>query len=117
METRNVKDVEVRTSLNGAKASLLYSTHHVQAIHIMLEPYESLKRHATPVDTLFYVLEGTGVVDISGEKQAVCPDALVNCPATAPHYWYNNGKDNLRVLVVKVPPSPRFTYEELKVKV
>jgi len=108
METKNVKDVEVHTRLNGAKASLLYSMHNVQVIHIMLGPDEALKEHAAPVDAFFYVLEGTGVVEIADEKQEVGPDTLVECPAMTSHCWYNNGRKNLRVLVVKVPPSPRI---------
>ena len=33
----------------------------------------SIKRHITPVDVFFYVLEGTGVVEIGKEKQTVGP--------------------------------------------
>jgi len=70
---------------------------------ITLEPGESLKKHITPVDLFFYVLEGKGVVEIGEEKRDVGKDTLVNRPAKIPHCWYNESGAVLRFLVVKVP--------------
>ncbi|MCK9357290.1 MAG: cupin domain-containing protein [Dehalococcoidia bacterium] len=81
----------------------LYDTEHAQVIHITLEPGESLKRHITPVDVFFYVLEGTGVVEIGEEKKTVGPDMLIDSPANIVHCWYNGSGAPLRFLVVKVP--------------
>ncbi len=64
MHTTNLKDIENRTSLNGSKRSLLHSMIYAQAIHIILEPEEPIQKHAPPVDVIFYVLEGKGVVEI-----------------------------------------------------
>ena len=72
-------------------------------IHITLEPGESLKKHITPVDVFFYVLEGTGVVEIGDEKKAVSKDALIESPKDIPHCWYNESGATFRVLVVKTP--------------
>lgn len=54
-------------------------------MHITLEPDESLKRHITPVDVFFYVLEDTGIIEIGDEKQEVGPDTLIDSPARIPH--------------------------------
>ena len=70
---------------------------------------EALKRHITPVDVFFYVLEGTGVVEIGDEKQAVGKDMLVESPARIPHTWSNESKSVFRVLVVKVPKPTEET--------
>jgi len=51
---------------------------------------------------LFYVLKGTGVVEIGDEKQEVGSDTLIESPARVLHCWYNKGTEVLRVLVVKV---------------
>jgi len=72
-------------------------------MHITLEPGESLKKHITPVDVFFYVLEGTGIVEIGDEKQEVEKDTLIDSPANIPHCWYNEGQETLRILVTKVP--------------
>src|SRR6056297_2604434 len=88
---------------HNVKACRLYDTEHAQAIHITLEPGESLKRHITPVDVFFYVLEGKGVVEIGEETREVTADTLIDSPAKIPHCWYNKSDSDLRVLVVKVP--------------
>ncbi|MBN2070436.1 MAG: cupin domain-containing protein [Candidatus Krumholzibacteriota bacterium] len=88
---------------HGIKASRLYDTQHAQVVHMTLGPGEALKRHITPVDAIFYVLEGRGVVEIGGEKKEFGPDTLIDSPAGIPHCWYNESAELLRVLVIKVP--------------
>ena len=84
-------------------ARKIYDSPHAIAVVITLSPGESLKRHMTPVDVFFYVLEGTGVVEIGNERQTVGKDILVESPARIPHRWINESKSVFRVLVVKVP--------------
>lgn len=88
---------------HGVHAARIYDTEHAQAVHILLRPGESLKRHITPVDVFFYVLEGEGVVEIGDEHERVGPDTLIESPARIPHRWTNESDSDFRVLVVKVP--------------
>jgi mannose-6-phosphate isomerase-like protein (cupin superfamily) len=81
----------------------LYDQPHAQVMHITLQPGESLRKHITPVDVFFYVLEGTGIVEIGEEKLEVSRDTLVESPKDIPHCWYNEGPETFRVLVVKTP--------------
>jgi quercetin dioxygenase-like cupin family protein len=69
---------------------------------ITLKPGESLKKHVTPVDVFFYVLEGIGVVEIGEERQSVGKDSLVESPAMIAHTWINESKAVFRVMVVKM---------------
>jgi mannose-6-phosphate isomerase-like protein (cupin superfamily) len=73
------------------------------AVVITLKPGESLKKHITPVDVFFYVLEGAGVIEIGDERQTVGRDMLVESPARIPHRWINESPTLFRVLVIKVP--------------
>lgn len=91
------------------KVSKLYDTENAQAMHITLEPGESLKKHITPVDVIFYVLEGEGVVEIGDERKSVGRDTLIDSPARIPHCWHNESDKTLRVLVVKVPRPTEST--------
>ncbi len=84
-------------------ASKLYDSEHAQVMHITLEAGQSLVRHITPVDVFFYVLEGTGVVEIGEEKCVAEQDTLIESPAHIPHCWYNESSARLRIMVVKVP--------------
>jgi quercetin dioxygenase-like cupin family protein len=103
MNVVNAIDAERIQNPHGVKVSRIYDTEHAQAIHITLQPGESLKRHITPVDVFFYVLEGTGVVEIGDERREVSRDTLVESPKDIPHAWSNEGGEVFRVLVVKVP--------------
>jgi quercetin dioxygenase-like cupin family protein len=103
MKIVNVMEAGQMPTPHGVKVSRIYDTEHAQAVHITLEPGEFLKRHITPVDVFFYVLEGTGIVEIGDEKREVKRDTLVESPKDIPHAWANESQETFRVLVVKVP--------------
>ncbi len=109
MEIVDAKEADVMKNPHNVKASKLYDTEHAQAIHITLQPGEALKKHITPVDVFFYVLEGVGVIEIGEEEKEVGPDTLINSPARIPHCWYNRSDSIFRVLVVKIPRPTEST--------
>ena len=85
-------------------ARRLYDGEHAQVVHIELKPGERLKKHITPVDALFYVLEGNCTVEIGGETGTAGPGNLVESPANIPHLLANDaGEGIVRVLVMKIP--------------
>ncbi|KAF5091406.1 cupin domain-containing protein [Methanospirillum sp. J.3.6.1-F.2.7.3] len=90
-------------------ARKIYDSPHAMTVVITLQPGESLKKHITPVDVFFYVLEGTGIVEIGDEKAEVTKDKLVESPARIPHRWINQSTEVFRVLVVKVPKPTEET--------
>ena len=65
-------------------ARKIYESPHAVAVVITLKPGESLKKHITPVDVFFYVLEGSGIIEIGSEQQTVGKDMLVERPARIP---------------------------------
>ena len=101
MKTTDARTTPITANPHGIKASLLYDTENAQVVHITLEPGEALRKHMTPVDVFFYVLEGTGVVEIGEERREVGTDTLVESPAKIPHCWYNESSGVLRFLVGK----------------
>ncbi len=103
MKVIEVSQAKINQNPHGVEARKIYDTEHAQAVVITLKPGERLKKHITPVDVFFYVLEGRGIVEIGEEKQEVGADTLIDSPAKVPHCWYNQSDADLRVLVVKVP--------------
>ena len=103
MKIVDIAEVPSGPNPHGVDARKIYDTGHAVAVHITLQPGESLKLHKTPVDVFFYVLEGTGIVRIGDEEEEVGPDRLVDSPAAIPHLWRNETDTVFRVLVVKVP--------------
>jgi mannose-6-phosphate isomerase-like protein (cupin superfamily) len=103
MKIVEVKDVQSKPNPHGVDARNLSDTENAQVVHITLQPGQSLKKHITPVDVVFYVLEGRGVVEIGDERKEVEADTIIESPAKIPHRWLNEGKELLRILVVKTP--------------
>jgi quercetin dioxygenase-like cupin family protein len=66
-------------------------------------PGASLKAHKTPVNVVFYVLEGTATLEIGDEKQSYPKDTTIDSPKDIPHAVMNEGDTNLRLLVIKMP--------------
>jgi len=103
MKIVEVKNADISQNPHNVDVRKIYDTKNAQAAHITLKPGESLKRHITPVDVFFYVLEGKGIVEVGDEKKEVGPDTLIESPAKIVHCWYNESNEILRILVVKVP--------------
>jgi quercetin dioxygenase-like cupin family protein len=109
MKITTVVDIPSQLNPHHVDARKVYESIHALAVVITLQPGEFLKKHITPVDVFFYVLEGTGVVEI-GDETAVCSrDTLIESPAKIPHRWTNESNEVFRVLVVKVPKPTEET--------
>jgi len=109
MKITAVKDVVSGPNPHHVDARKIYDTPHAIAVVISLKPGEALKKHITSVDVFFYVLEGSGVIEIGDEMQTVGKDMLVESPARIPHRWSNKSSSVFRVLVVKVPKPTEET--------
>lgn len=103
MKTLIINEIPTTPNPHGVETRKFQETEHVQAVHITLKPGEKLKKHITPVDVFFYVLEGTGIVEIGDEKKEVTKDTFIDSPAKIAHCWYNESSEILKVLVIKTP--------------
>lgn len=73
----------------------------VELIHIDFLPGETLEKHANPFDVIFYVVEGSGELEVENEKKQIAKDSAIEVPAGVMRSWKNTGPGNLRVLVIK----------------
>ena len=109
MKKVDAKNSPLVKNPHNVAVTALYDTENAQVMHITLQPGESLKRHVTPVDVFFYVLEGTPDIEIGEERETVFSDFLVESPALIPHCIYNEGKTVARIMVAKVPKPVKAT--------
>ena len=109
MITRNYKTEEPKENPHKVDLRQLYNDPSAQIMHITLKPGESLKPHKTPVDVVFYILEGTPVVNIGEESKIIEKDTLVESPADSVHFISNESPDIIRVLVIKAPRPEKIT--------
>ena len=109
MKITKVADVISGPNPHHVDARKVYESPHAMAVVITLQPGESLKKHITPVDVFFYVLEGTGIIEIGNERASCTKDMLIESPTRIPHRWINESKAVFRVLVVMVPKPTEET--------
>ena len=109
MEITKVSEVSTSKNPHGVDAKSIYIHPNAQVIILTLKPGESLKRHITPVDVFFYVLEGKGVVEIGEEREEISKDTIVHSPKKIVHCWHNKSDTALKILVVKTPKPTEAT--------
>lgn len=103
MKISKVTETPIKENPHKVDARMLYNKDSAQAVHMQLNPGESLKPHITPVDVFFFVIEGTPDVLIGEEKKRVETNSLVESPKDIVHCIYNNTDSIVRLLVVKAP--------------
>ena len=103
MKITTVLETPIKSNVHQVDARMLYNNESAQAVHLQLNPGQSLKPHITPVDVFFFVIEGTPDVLIGEEKQRVTTNSLVESPKDIVHCIYNNTDSIVRILVVKAP--------------
>jgi quercetin dioxygenase-like cupin family protein len=103
MIIRSVKDVVAHENPHQVDVRQLYNHDNAQAMHITLQPGQSLRPHITAVDVFFYVLEGTPDIQVGDEIITVEKDSLVESPKNIVHCISNKSDSLARILVVKAP--------------
>ncbi|MFC2090775.1 cupin domain-containing protein [Bacteroidota bacterium] len=103
MITRNYKTQPVKENPHGVDVRKMYDEDSAQIMHMTLKPGESLKPHKTPVDVVFYVLEGSPTIHIGDESSTQEKDALIESPADIVHFISNESEGTARILVIKAP--------------
>lgn len=103
MKIIDVKKQPTVQTPHNVDVKKIYDQDSAQAMHITLQPGESLKPHLTPVDVFFYILEGDIDVRVGEETITISKDHLVESPMNIVHCLSNNSKNPGRILVVKAP--------------
>ncbi len=115
MEAMKWYDMPKLNTSCGIDGRRMYDKQHAQIVHLMLDPLAVVEPHSTPVDVVFYVLEGEGTIEVGDEKIRVERDAMVESPANIPHALYNESKDKVfRVLVIKLPNPKSIKDKDVK---
>jgi len=92
---------------NGLDAHRLFASPLVEVVHIHLPPGHALVRHASPVDTLFYVITGTATIESDAGTAKAEAGTLVPHPKETFHRVRNEAGDRLEFLVIKTPRPDR----------
>ena len=106
---KKLSEQAIMETAHHVDARNLYNTAQAVVSVITLKPGQALKKHITPVDVAFFVLEGTGIVQIGDEKAEVGPRTLVESPKDILHCWYNEARTDLVFMIIKAPRPDKKT--------
>lgn len=107
MEVIHLQEIATATNPRGVQVRHLIRRQDVAVSNLVLKPGETLAAHVTPVDVVFYVVEGRGQIQIGEESAQVAATDLVVSPAGIPHGLTADPDSLLSVLVVKTPNPAR----------
>ena len=82
--------------------------HNVEVVHGTLAPGQGALPHAHPgIEQVCYLLEGSAVAEVDGEREELGPGDCCYFPAGLKHVFTASGTKPCKVLVIYAPP-----YEE-----
>ncbi|MFW5787690.1 MAG: cupin domain-containing protein, partial [Halanaerobiales bacterium] len=80
MEIINMEEVAGKTNKRGVTAKLLLKNEDVQIMNLVLNPGDEVPSHSVPVNVFFYIVSGTGTIQIGDEKSVVKEKEIIPCP-------------------------------------
>jgi len=102
MEVVRWEDAQVKIDKSDIKARKLFEYDASEFIVIKLSGFSELKKHKTPVDALFFVIQGEGEFYVGSESLTASQGTVVYSPKNIEHGFKNISEKELQVLVVKL---------------
>lgn len=111
MIVRNVNDKEVLETTylahGGAIAQMILDRRVLKEIGFLaiarMEPGKDISSHVDPMEEIYMVLSGTGLMRVGDEEKEVRPGDATWLPKGLPHSLVNTGQEDLVILVVASP--------------
>ena len=105
MKIASISGVEFFVTKDGSTIRELHHTDVQSLAEATLEPDEATQRHYHRAsEEIYFVLKGSGRMEIDGETRMVRPGDAILIPAGAWHTLENNGTSELRILCCCAPP-------------
>lgn len=114
MKLLSLERVEPFVTKDGSTIRELHHTGAQSLAEATLEPGEATTRHYhRAAEEIYFVLKGSGALEVDGDTRHVRPGDAVLIPAGAWHTLENDGSSELRILCSCAPPySHDDTYFE-----
>jgi len=105
MKLESVERVEPFVTKDGSTIRELHHTALQSLAEATLEPDEATTRHYHRAsEEIYFVLKGSGSLEVDGETRTVRPGDAVLIPPGAWHTLENTGTSELRILCACSPP-------------
>lgn len=99
---KSLQEIPSYISHRGIETREVVNEESVLVLNILMKGDDEITLHATPVDIVFKVLKGEGLIQIGDNMYPVSPGDVLFCPKFVPHGVYTTG-DELELLIIKTP--------------
>jgi quercetin dioxygenase-like cupin family protein len=82
-------------------AWLLFSFDQLEVIRLHLAPGDSMENHINEWRIIFFVLRGSGTLDVEGKVYDLGQEQSIAVEAGKKRFWNNSGDQTLELLVMK----------------
>lgn len=79
----------------------LAETEFSEIVELELMPQGAIEAHALPINVVFYVISGQGVITINNDSFRVQTGDVIEVSAKSQRAWKNNSNEILKLLVIK----------------
>ena len=105
MELIRMSEAPTFTTPAGFTARTLLDNQAFTVVNLILKPGETVEKHTTPVDLFFYVIRGSGKIQVEDEEATVVQTDIVFSPKNTSRGLQASPVEELHVLVVRNPIS------------
>ena len=105
MNLASLSRVEPYTTKDGSTIRELHASAVQSLAEATLEPDQATEPHYHRAsEEIYFVVKGSGMLEVDGERRTVRPGDAVLIPPGAWHTLENNGTSELRILCCCAPP-------------
>jgi quercetin dioxygenase-like cupin family protein len=79
----------------------MFLSDKIEIVHLTMKPGELMNMHLQPLDVIFYVLYGNGILHSDQEDIEGIENTAIFVPAGTPRGWENTGNADFKVIVIK----------------
>ena len=81
---------------------LLFESDNVDIVHLTLKTGDDIAPHSNPVDVVFFVLEGEGILTVEEERLSFKKGDCIPMKTGINRGWSNPNSSDLKLLVIKM---------------
>jgi quercetin dioxygenase-like cupin family protein len=105
MEVVKISEVPTFITPVGVLARKLLDRSSFLIMNLLLKPGEAVEKHDMPDDAFFYVIKGSGIIEIGEEQTSAGETDIVFSPKNTPRGLYASPDQEFNVLIVRSPVS------------
>jgi len=105
MEVVKMSEVPTFVTPLGFVARRLLDQPSFLIMNLLLKPGEAVEKHDMPDDAFFYVVKGSGIIEVGEEQTSAGETDIVFSPKNTPRGLYASPDHEFHVLIVRSPVS------------